>query len=94
MKKIFTIYFHDGTDEEPKRFEVIVGKTMLQRQVIGMDGGDPILEVAIVDATSKEIMYAYGVPTDRVRYYEFTTEDDRVINEKVTLADEVSERPL
>lgn len=80
MKKVFTIYFHDGTEEEPKRFEVIVGKTSLQRQVIGMDGGDPILEVAIVDDSTKQITYAYGVTTDRVRYYEFTTEDDRVVD--------------
>lgn len=83
MLKVFTIYFQDD-DREPKRFEAIVGESIIQRQVIGAEGNDPLLEVALVrdkpEGKGTEIYYAYGVPTSDVKYYEFTSEGDEIVD--------------
>lgn len=78
MKKVFTIYYAD--EREPKRFVGIPNEVLIQRQYIGQEGPDGWLEVALVDAESKQITYSYGIPLDEIAYHEFTTEDDEIID--------------
>lgn len=97
-KRALVIY--DEDDREITRITATLGESIIQRQVIGGEGGEPILEIALCDVVKDDdgkektggIKYAYGIPVVNFHHYEFLTFTERLTDHEEN-TDEVPSAP-